>query len=113
MSKLWGQPLEVCPENMANVQRTGLKTCPYVCSVSFNVGVTCPQVTRSIHNRAAVTRRRATGTEAPNKLNTRNQAPFPPGLQLSCGFITLPDMSVWESRPGATVIVPFGYAGNY
>ena len=79
MSKLWGQPLEVCPENMANVQRTGLKTCPYVCSVSFNVGVTCPQVTRCIHNRAAVTRRRVTGTE------TCHSAPF-----ASChsGFFT-------------------------
>ena len=98
---------------MANVQWTGLKTCPYICSVSFNVGVSCPQVTRCIHNRAAVTRMRVTGTEAPNKLNTRNQAPFFPGPQLSCGFITLPDTYAWEPRPGATVIVPFGYAGNY
>jgi len=48
---------------MANVQRTGLKTYPYICSVSFNVGVICPQVTRCIHDRAAVTRRRVAGTE--------------------------------------------------
>jgi len=98
---------------MANVQRTGLKTCPYVCSVSFSLGITCPQVTRCIHDRAAVTRRRVTGTEALKKLDTRNQAPFFLGPQLSCGFITLSGTWVWGPRPGATVIVPFGYAGNY
>jgi len=63
-------------EEYGDVRRTGLKTCPYVCSVSFSVGITCPQVTRCIHDRAAVTRRRVTGTEALNKLKSWNQAPF-------------------------------------